>query len=693
MVQDVIKRDGTKEKFDAKKISVAVTKAAREVYPLPKAEEVTKKTVFLVLRTLSRKRSQTVSIEDIQDVIEESLMELGYVGVARKYILYREFRHDIRITKHTLGVKDELKLSLNANAVLRERYLLRNNKRKVIETPQQLFERVARSIARAERNFKSKEEAGFQKCFFEIMAQLEFLPNSPTLMNAGTLLNQLSACFVLPVGDSIEEIFAALGNMATIHKTGGGTGFDFSALRPEGDLVFSTKGKASGPLSFMKIFDTATSIIVQGGRRRGANMGVLRVDHPDIEKFVQAKIDGKSFTNFNLSVGVTLRFMDAVRSSREFKLINPRTKKCVKKINAQELFSMISFCAYKCGDPGLVFLDHINKTHPLKNIGEIETTNPCGELPLLPYESCTLGSLNLSKFVKNKKIDWGRLKEVVWLGIRFLDNVIEVNQYPSLRIADVTRKNRKIGLGIMGFADMLVKLRIPYNSQKAVTCASKVMKYIRDVSCAASCHLAKTRGVFPHWKHSSYKKKNIRLRNATLNSIAPTGSISIIAGCSSGIEPLFALSYTRNILGRVRLYEVNSLLEEIAKEEGVYSRQLMERLQGQATLKMIDAPEVLKRIFVTAFDINPGDHLNIQAAFQKYVDNAASKTINLPKEATPQDVKDIYMKAFELKLKGITIYRYGSAQNQVLTFDDPSYERVSVDQDYAGDCFFRRCTL
>ena len=691
MIREVIKRDKKKEAFDWERIYRAILKAAKEIYSLSEAQNLAKRTFELVKHKLSRYRKSFIEIEKIQDIVEEALMRLGYTEVAKAYILYRRYRQEVRLIKSKLGVKDELKLSLNAIEVLRDRYLLRDKNQRVIETPKQLFERVAKFVASAERNFDSSKEELVQEKFYNTMVNLEFLPNSPTLMNAGTGVGQLSACFVLPVGDSMEEIFDSLKAMGIIHKTGGGTGFNFSFLRPQGDCVFSTKGRSSGPVSFMRIFDTATSVIVQGGRRRGANMAVLRIDHPDIVEFVEAKLDGVSFSNFNLSCGVTNKFMDALKYNKKFELINPRTKKCVRKIKAKELFSAITFSAYKCGDPGLVFLDTINRAHPLKSLGKIGATNPCGEVPLLNYESCNLGSINLSKFVKDKKMDWARLREVIHLGIRFLDNVIEVNNYPLKEIKEITIKNRKVGLGVMGFADALVKLRIPYASKEAVDFSAKLMKFIREASLEASFQLARERGVFSNWKFSIYRKKNLRLRNATLNSIAPTGTISIIAGCSSGIEPLFALSFVRNVLGGAKLLEINPLVEEVAREEGIYSKELMYRIQGLASLKEAKVPLILKRIFLTTFDISPLDHLKIQAAFQKFVDNAVSKTINLPSHASPEDIKAIYLKAYQFRLKGITVYRYGSRKDQVLTLGSRREEPIEVVQGYAGGCFSHIC--
>lgn len=593
---------------------------------------------------------------------------------------------------------EEPRLPLNALKVLERRYLLKDNRRKIIETPLQLFRRVAKATALAEDNFKDrqrKREAVEDK-FFEMMRNLEFMPNSPTLMNAGTKMNQLSACFVLPVEDSIPKIFKTLRDMATIHQTGGGTGFDFSRLRPKGDLVYSTKGEASGPVSFMSIFDTATGVIVQGGRRRGANMGILRVDHPDIAEFIEAKLTEGRFSNFNLSVAITDEFMRVFYKNDSYSLINPRTKKEVRKVKAQEVFARIANSAWKTGDPGLVFIDEINRHNPTPLIGRIEATNPCGELPLLPYESCNLASLNLSKFVTDKqKLDWEKLAERIRWGVRFLDDVIEVNKFPLPEIKALTFKNRKIGLGVMGFADMLILLGMPYNSKLAVKFAEKLMRFIHRESIQASVELAKIRGVFPNFKKSIYAKNNIRLRNATVNTIAPTGTISIIAGCSSGIEPLFAISFTRRVLSGTKLLEINPLFERLARERSFYSNKIMLEIAKRGSIQKIkEIPPDIKKIFITAFDVTPLEHLYIQAAFQKYTDNSVSKTVNLPNKARVEDVQKIYLLAHKLKCKGITIYRYGTKKEQVLSFSEQAGQKaklVTAASEYSGGCASEVC--
>lgn len=565
---------------------------------------------------------------------------------------------------------DKITLPINSLEVLKKRYLLKDNEQKVIETPLQLFGRVASAIARPEKEFKSKLPlSAVEETFYRMMRDLEFMPNSPTLMNAGTSLGQLSACFVLPVEDSMDGIFTSLKNMAKIHQTGGGTGFDFSHLRPKGDLVYSTKGQASGPVSFMEIFDRATGVIVQGGRRRGANMGILRCDHPDIVEFIEAKKEKGRFSNFNLSVGVTDKFMEAARKNEEFELINPRTGKISRRVKAKVIFGLIVEGAWRSGDPGLVFLDKINRHNPTPSVGRIEATNPCGELPLLPYESCNLASINLAKMTKGNTLDWDKLKERIKWGIRFLDNVIEANKFPLPRIKEITLANRKIGLGVMGFADMLIALGIPYNSKQAVDFSEKLMRFIHRESQKSSLEIARQRGVFPNFKKSIYARSNLRLRNATVNTIAPTGTISIVVGCSSGIEPLFAVSFVRNVLSGTKLFEINPFFEEVAKKRGFYNKNILAQISRGGSLRQIKGiPQDVKKVFVTAFDVTPLEHLRIQAAFQKYTDNSVSKTINLPASATAPDIKRIYFSAYKLKCKGITVYRYGSKEEQVLSF-------------------------
>ncbi len=580
-----------------------------------------------------------------------------------------------------------MELTRNALQVLRRRYLRRNERGEVVETPEEMLHRVARAIARVERRYGG-EPGRVEREFYSAMHALDFLPNSPTLMNAGTRLGQLSACFVIPVEDSLSSIFSALTHMVKVQQSGGGTGFSFSKLRPRGDIVRSTMGAASGPVSFIRVFDVATEVIKQGGRRRGANMGILRVDHPDIMEFITAKQREGVLENFNLSVGVTDAFMEAVKRDEEYPLINPRNGEVVAHASAREVFNAAARAAWQTGDPGLVFLDEVNRHNPTPELGEIESTNPCGEVPLLPYESCNLGSVNLSHFVRKGEVDWERLREVVRLGVHFLDNVIDANRYPLKAIERMTRGNRKIGLGVMGFAEMLIMLGLRYDTKEAVGFAEKLMSFIQREAKQASRELAEQRGSFPNIDKSIYAGE--AMRNATVTTIAPTGTISIIAGTSSGIEPLFAVAFVREVLEGEKLLEVNPLFERTAREMGFYSPALMRRIARSGSVQGVrGVPREVQELFVTALDIAPEWHVRMQAAFQRYVDNAVSKTINLPQDASVEEVRRAFMLAYELGCKGITVYRYGSRSRQVLYRG----EHLSAHPEFSGGCPARECIV
>ena len=694
MVRKIRKRDGRIVSFDRNKVTTAIEKSILSVKAKDRtlAEPLSRQVMKIIKRKFVGK---IPGVEDIQDIVENVLIKNGLTRVAKAYILYRQKRKEVREAKGIFGIQDDLKLPVNAVRILEKRYLLRDESGNLIETPKKMFHRVAREVARADHLYGKKFNAEeTEKEFYRVMSNLEFIPNSPALINAGTRMGQLSACFVLPVEDSMKSIFEAVKDMALIHQSGGGTGFSFSRLRPKGDVVRSTKGIASGPVSFMRVFDMATDIIKQGGRRRGANMGILSIDHPDILEFITAKTREGAFANFNLSVAITDKFIRLLEADEEYKLVNPRTRKPTRKLRARDVFNLIVATAWKTGDPGLVFIDRINKYNPTPRAGVIESTNPCAEQPLLPYESCVLGSINLSKMVDKKKIDWQKLRGVVRTAIHFLDNVIDVNKYPLPRIERMTKGNRKIGLGVMGFAEMLIKLGISYNSREGVRIAENIMKFITREAREKSKKLATLRGVFPNFKGSIWDKRKIRVRNASLTTIAPTGTISTIAGCSSGIEPLFAISYVRRILEGTEFLETNGLFEEIAMDRGFYDKKLLMEIAKKGSIQhMKKIPLSVRRIFVTAFDISPEWHVKMQAAFQKHTDNAVSKTVNLPYEATVEEVEKVYKLAFKLGCKGVTVYRYGSKSQQVLYLgpvpkeargEEPGY--VSVDSEYAGGC-------
>jgi len=568
----------------------------------------------------------------------------------------------------TMAISD---IGRNALEVLERRYLGKDEEGNVVENVEDMFKRVAEAVASADAAYGTDKNIDYlSREFFELMTSLRFLPNSPTLMNAGRPLGQLSACFVLPVGDSMEEIFEAVKNAALIHKSGGGTGFSFSRIRQKGATVKSTGGIASGPVSFMKVFNVATEAVKQGGTRRGANMGILRIDHPDILEFIDCKKDTGEINNFNISVGITEEFMKAVENREEYNLIDPKTGVAVDHLNAEKVFALIVEAAWNNGEPGIVFLDRLNKDNIVPKQGEFESTNPCGEQPLLPFESCNLGSINLTKITKKTsfgiEVDYELLKKTVEQAVHFLDNVIEINNYPLEKINEVTRNTRKIGLGVMGFADLLLLMNIPYNSVEGVALAEKIMQYINNVGHAASIKIAKERGAFPLFEESILSTGD-EIRNGTVTTIAPTGTLSIIGGCSSGVEPIFAYVYIRNVMDGTEMVEVNPILLEKLKNEGIYSEDLMRKIAEEGTIAHCEEiPEHIRKVFVCAHDINPIDHIRMQSAFQRHTDNAVSKTVNFENSATREEVEEVYKLAYKEGCKGVTIYRDGSRDSQVL---------------------------
>ena len=693
-MERIRKRDGAVVAFEKGKIAAAIRKALEAVgegdpgQAGALADEV-------AARLERRYAGDVPTVEEVQDLVEETLIERGLPRTAKSYILYRERRAEIRRTKDFLGVKDELKLTVNAVNVLKKRYLLKDERGQVAETPDQMFRRVARAVAAAESLYDPQADtAAREEEFYRLMVSLEFLPNSPTLMNAGTEVGQLSACFVLPVEDSIPGIFNAVKHMALVHKSGGGTGFSFSRLRPKGDVVQSTMGIASGPVSFMRIFDVTTEIIRQGGRRRGANMGILRCDHPDILDFITAKDQEGFLSNFNLSVGISDDFMEALEKDEVYYLRNPRNGAVTGSLHARDVFNLIVTQAWRTGDPGLIFLDTINRGNPTPQLGEIESTNPCGEQPLLPWESCNLGSINLKAMVSGGTLDREKFRRVIRTAVRFLDNVIDINRWPLPETEKVTKGNRKIGLGVMGFADALLMMGIPYNSEEGLQVAGEIASLLEQESHRASSELAAERGNFPNYHKSVWAERGIPMRNATTVTIAPTGTISILAGCSSGIEPIFAIAFVRNVIEGTQLMEINPVFETTAREGGFYGNDLMMDIARRGTLQYAEGvPDDVKHVFVTAFDIEPQWHVRMQAAFQEHCDNAVSKTINFPSDASIDDIEEAYLLAYRLGCKGITVYRYGSKREQVLYLGSDSMMRLlerpeytMAESEYAGGC-------
>lgn len=690
----VRKRDGSVAAFEKQRIASAIERAAREVSAdAQKVAEVVTEAVLARLATGAF--GTTPSVEQIQDLVESELAAKGFWEVARSFAAYRKARSELREAKRLLGVRDELKLSLGAVLVLKERYLLRDSSGRVRESTGEMMVRVATHVASAEDHFAPGRASEIAERFSEMLRSLEFLPNSPTLMNAGTPLGMLSGCFVLPIEDSLKSIFETLTLMALVHQAGGGTGFSFSKIRPKDDLVASTGGRASGPLSFLRVYDAVTETVKQGGRRRGANMAVLEVTHPDIVEFVEAKRDGSSLQNFNLSVAVTDSFMRKALRGESYWLVNPRNGRKLARLDASRLLDQIAEAAWSSGDPGLLFIDEINRRNPVPAAGRIEATNPCGEVPLLPYESCNLGSINLARHVSPSGIDWDKLARTVDWAVRFLDDVIEVNRYPDPRLEEAAKKTRKVGLGVMGLAEALASLGIPYDSHDAVELGSRLARFINRRAHLASQQLAEERGAFPLFPQSKYAKRGSPpLRNAQLTSVAPTGTISLIAGTTSGIEPMFAIGYVRHAMGR-RLTEVNPLFERLARDRGFYSDQLMTEIALKGGVRDNPAvPEDIRRAFVTALEVEPRWHLAMQAAFQRHVDAAVSKTVNLPESADPPIMRQIFVDAWKMRVKGITVYRYRSKPFQVLEFLSDEGEPkppVAVAREFSGGCQSHIC--
>jgi ribonucleoside-diphosphate reductase alpha chain len=686
----VRRRDGRPVPFDLARIEIAVARAAREAgHRDPDTPGALARSVADALAR--RPRGEVPTVEEIQDLVEAQLVAAGLDDVARAYIVYRQHHAELRAAKALIGVRDDLKLSMAAVTVLGERYLLRDDHGRPAESTGEMMDRVANCVAAAEEHFRRGASALWAERFSAVLRSLEFLPNSPTLMNAGTALGLLSACFVLPIEDSLHSIFTTLAHSAEVHQAGGGTGYTFTHLRPAGDRVARTRGTASGPMSFLRLFDAAAGVISMGGRRRGASMAVLDVSHPDIYDFVTTKADSLSeLTHFNLSVGVTDAFMRAVMRDGTHRLVNPRTGKTVARVPATDLFTAICEAAHRCGDPGLVFLDTINCANPTPARGRIEATNPCGEVPLLPYESCNLGSINLARMISGGGVDWDRLAEVAELAVRFLDDVIEVSRYPIPEIEVATRATRKIGLGVMGLAEMLASLGIPYDSERGVRLAGRIAHGIEQVAHAASTRLAEERGRFPAFADSRFAGSAPR-RNAQLTSIAPTGTISLIAGTTAGIEPMFAIAFTRAVIGR-RLLEVNPCFDRLARDRGFYRHDLIAEIAQRGGVRDDShLPAEVRAAFPTAAEITPEWHLRMQAAVQRHVDAAVSKTINLPADATVEDIRGIYLAAWKAKVKGITAYRYGSRRGQVLSYVAPDQALLSADATFSGGCVGHIC--
>ena len=679
----IIKRDGRVAAFDENKIIEAIRAVVSYKH---EPERLTKIAITILKKGVN---GEIPTVEQVQDVVEQVLMAAGHYEAAKAYILYRQKHQKVREVKEILGVKDDVGLNTNQLKVLENRFLRHDESGRAMETPGQLFRRVAKFISEQEKPASRRQSNAsrggnpklWEEKFYSIISRMEFVPAGCYFRGAGTKSAVLANCFVLPVEDNMAAIFNSVKWLALIQQAGGGTGFNFSKLRPKGDYVKSSGGFATGPVSFMKVFDAATGQVMQGGYRMGANMGILDVDHPDIGEFIICKTEEGEIANFNISVGASDEFMRAVKENKNFKLRNPRNKEVVQTIKARQLFSQIVNLAWRTGDPGMIFLDTINKHNPvLKTLGLLKATNPCGEQPLHPFDVCNLGSINLSKFIEQarnskheirSKVNWKRLEEVVKIAVRFLDNGVDASRYPLEQVAKMAQANRRIGLGVMGFADMLYQLGVGYNTDEGVSWAEKIMKFVNRAAVEESILLAKEKGVFVNWQGSDYERKGIRRRNLAVTTIAPTGTISMVADCSSGIEPNFALSYVKNVIDEQGLSYVNPYFKQAVEASNLSNEQKIDvyrRVVNTGRCTDIEyLHQKIKQVFVTAYDVCPEWHVKMQAAFQKYTENAVSKTINFSANATMTDVEKAYMLAWELKCKGITIYRSGSKEDQVLS--------------------------
>ncbi len=699
----VLKRNDREQELDSQKIADSIFLAAQDVGGTDK-KLATKIATEVVARTKKQYgRMKTVSSAEIGDMVERVLLEATHYKTAKAYILNREKKRQVEASKRALGVHDDVGLSYNALVVAKEKYLLRDSEGEVKETVGEMFGRAAKFLASAEnppspkategqrKTWRKKWETAFQK----VMSEQRFMPGGRTLANSGTANNQLANCFVMPMPDNIEGIFESLKESSILKKYGGGVGFTFGHIRPKGDKVSTTSGAAAGPVALMQLVNDASDIYVQAGKRRSGNMVTLPITHPDIIEFIHCKESGYNFPHINFSIAITDKFIDAVKANAQWELINPRTGAVSSKISARGLMEEAARMAWKNGDPGLIFIDEIEKYNPTPHVGPLETVNLCGEQPLLSYEACNLGSINLATHVSgtngDAKVDYKKLEESVRIGVRMLDDVVSVCEYPLKPVAAMVHGNRKIGLGVMGWADMLVKLHIAYDSEQALKLAGEVMKFVQETGHDESAKLGKEKGNFPNFRGSLWQKRGYKhFRNATVTTIAPTGTISMMAGASSGIEPHFALAYFRKSMGQYELPEVNSdLVKAVKHVNGLYSTELMDEIARTGSIQRLEKiPAEIREVFTTAMDIKPETHVQMLAAFQKYTDNAVSKTINLPAEATVEDVMNVYMMAASLKCKGITVYRDKSRGEQVLNIgqsENSEKQRIRKPENQSGE--------